>query len=220
MLLISEEIRAPLELVEEIIEEADGKKKKNVYLEGIYLQAEQPNRNGRIYPKSILEREVARYKKDYINENRAYGELGHPDGPTVNLHRSSHLITSLEESKNDWIGKALVMDTEYGKTVKAILEAGGKLGVSSRGMGSLIKKNGINEVQKDYHLVTAADVVADPSAPNAFVEGIMEGVEWVKINDTWVPQYLDETKKMIHCASKSQLQEAKLKAFQGFLAKL
>ena len=219
MLLISEEITQPLDLVEEVIEESDGKKKA-LYLEGVYLQAEQKNRNGRIYPKAILAREVARYTKDYIKENRAYGELGHPDGPTVNLHRVSHLITGLEEQGNDWIGKAKVMDTEYGLTVKAILESGGKLGVSSRGMGSLMKKNGINEVQKDYHLVTAADIVADPSAHNAFVEGIMEGVEWIKINETWVPQYIDETRKKIHNTPKAQLQEAKLKAFQGFLSKL
>lgn len=202
-----------------IVEKKEDGSKSHV-IEGIFAQAEGKNRNGRIYPKRILEREVGRYDKDYVKQGRAFGELGHPEGPTVNLHRASHRITELKEDGNNWIGKALIMDTDYGKTVKAILESGGKLGVSSRGMGSLSSKNGINEVQDDFYLATAADIVADPSAPDAFVEGIMENVEWVYVNETWVPQYVEESQKMMKKASRSEIEATKMKIWEGFVSKL
>jgi hypothetical protein len=208
------------ELTESVEIITEGENNKNLYIKGVFLQSEQKNRNGRIYPKRILEREVGRYDKDYVKQGRAFGELGHPEGPTVNLHRASHRITELKEDGNNWIGKALIMDTDYGKTVKAILESGGKLGVSSRGMGSLSSKNGINEVQDDFYLATAADIVADPSAPDAFVEGIMENVEWVYVNETWVPQYVEESQKMMKKASRSEIEATKMKIWEGFVSKL
>ena len=208
------------ELTESVEIITEGENNKNLYIKGVFLQSEQKNRNGRIYPKRILEREVGRYDKDYVKQGRAFGELGHPEGPTVNLHRASHRITELKEDGNNWIGKALIMDTDYGKTVKAILESGGKLGVSYRGMGSLSSKNGINEVQDDFYLATAADIVADPSAPDAFVEGIMENVEWVYVNETWVPQYVEESQKMMKKASRSEIEATKMKIWEGFVSKL
>ena len=208
------------ELTESVEIITEGENNKNLYIKGVFLQSEQKNRNGRIYHKRILEREVGRYDKDYVKQGRAFGELGHPEGPTVNLHRASHRITELKEDVNNWIGKALIMDTDYGKTVKAILESGGKLGVSSRGMGSLSSKNGINEVQDDFYLATAADIVADPSAPDAFVEGIMENVEWVYVNETWVPQYVEESQKMMKKASRSEIEATKMRIWEGFVSKL
>ena len=177
------EINEDLEVFE--IEE-DSSGKKSLFLEGVFLQSETLNRNKRLYPRPILEREVKRYKKDYIKENRAFGELGHPEGPTINLERVSHMITDLRRSGNDWVGRAKVLrETPYGKIVEGILKEGAKLGVSSRGMGSLDEQsNGTKIVKDDYYLATAADIVADPSAPNAFVNGIMEGREWVWNNGT------------------------------------
>ena len=194
---------------------------KNYFIEGVFMQGNIKNRNGRVYPMETLMREVARYNKEYVEQNRAYGELGHPQGPTINLERVSHMIKSLKQEGSDVIGRAKIMtETPMGKIVKNLMDEGAKLGVSSRGMGTLRQKNGVNEVQSDFQLATAADIVADPSAPNAFVEGIMEGVDWLQINNTWVPQYIEETQKEIRKVSKAQLQEAKFKAFTKFLKQL
>ena len=173
MKLISEHFSNDVEYITEATE--DGK--KNYKLKGVFLQAEIKNRNGRVYPMEILEKEVARYNEEFIEQNRAYGELGHPDGPTVNLDKVSHMVTSLQPDGKNFIGEAKVMSTPMGNIVKNIMDDGGKLAVSSRGMGSLSKRNGANYVNDDFYLATAADIVADPSAPNAFVEGIMEGKE-------------------------------------------
>ena len=164
------------EAVEEVeyITEAKENGGKNYKIKGIFLQADIKNRNGRVYPMEVLEKEVGRYNKKFINEKRAYGELGHPDGPTVNLERVSHMVTELYPDGKNFIGEAKIMETPMGKIVKSLMDEGGKLGVSSRGMGSLDQKNGANYVRDDFYLATAADIVADPSAPNAFVEGIME----------------------------------------------
>ena len=162
-----------------LIEQDEKTGKKNYKIKGIFMQADIKNRNGRIYPMEILQKEVKRYNKEYINEKRAFGELGHPDGPTVNLERASHMITNLYPDGTNFIGEAKVLSTPMGNIVKSLMDDGAKLGVSSRGMGSLDQKNGANYVRNDFYLATAADIVADPSAPNAFVEGIMEGKEWV-----------------------------------------
>ena len=174
MKLISEQIQD----VEYICEEKeDGG--KNYKIKGIFMQADIKNRNGRVYPQQILQKEVERYNQKYIKEKRAFGELGHPEGPTVNLERASHMITSLTPDGKNFIGEAKILETPMGKIVKSLMDEGAKLGVSSRGMGSLEQKNGANYVRDDFYLATAADIVADPSAPNAFVQGIMEGKEWV-----------------------------------------
>ena len=162
-----------------LIEQDEKSGKKNYKIKGIFMQADIKNRNGRIYPMEILQKEVKRYSKDYISQKRAFGELGHPDGPTVNLERASHLITNLYPDGKNFIGEAKVLSTPMGEIVKSLMDDGAKLGVSSRGMGSLDQKNGANYVRNDFYLATAADIVADPSAPNAFVEGIMEGKEWI-----------------------------------------
>ena len=162
------------------------------------MQSEVKNRNGRVYPFPVLEKEVNRYNKDYVNENRAFGELGHPDGPTVNLERASHMITSLKPEGKNFIGEAKILKTPMGKIVENLMDAGGKLGVSSRGMGTLEQKNGANYVKNDFYLATAADIVADPSAPNAFVQGIMEGKEWVWDNGALVEEELIRMKKRIN----------------------
>ena len=190
MKLISESI----EDVDYLIEDDDAGK-KNYKIKGPFLQAEIKNRNGRIYPLNILEKEVKRYNKEYIQKNRAFGELGHPDGPTVNLERVSHLITKLYPDGNNFIGEAKVMDTPYGKIVKNLIDEGAKLGVSSRGMGSLVPQRGAHVVKDDFYHATAADIVADPSAPNAFVEGIMEGKEWVWDNGAVKEMDIDAYKK-------------------------
>ena len=162
------------------------------------MQSEVKNRNGRVYPFPVLEKEVNRYNKDYVNEKRAFGELGHPDGPTVNLERASHMITSLKPEGKNFVGEAKILKTPMGKIVENLMDAGGKLGVSSRGMGSLEQKNGANYVKNDFYLATAADIVADPSAPNAFVQGIMEGKEWVWDNGALVEEELIRMKKRIN----------------------
>ena len=172
--LISEEIQD----VEYICEEKENGK-KDYKIKGIFMQADVKNRNGRVYPMEVLEKEVGRYNKEYIKEKRAFGELGHPDGPTVNLERASHMITALYPDGKNFIGEAKILSTPMGNIVKNLMDEGAKLGVSSRGMGSLDQRNGANYVRSDFYLATAADIVADPSAPNAFVEGIMEGKEWV-----------------------------------------
>ena len=193
---------------------------KNYKIKGIFLQADIKNRNGRVYPMEILEKEVTRYNKKFINENRAYGELGHPDGPTVNLERVSHMVTELYPDGKNFVGEAKIMETPMGKIVKNIMNEGGKLGVSSRGMGSLNQKNGANYVRDDFYLATAADIVADPSAPNAFVEGIMEGKEWVWNNGALVEAELVELRRKFDV--KKRKRDAKIEAleFAKFLKKL
>ena len=193
MKLISEHI----EDVEYITEEKDNGE-KTYKIKGVFMQSEVKNRNGRVYPFPVLEKEVTRYNKDYVNENRAFGELGHPDGPTVNLERASHMITSLKPDGKNFIGEATILKTPMGNIVENLMDAGGKLGVSSRGMGSLEQKNGANYVKNDFYLATAADIVADPSAPNAFVQGIMEGKEWVWDNGALVEEELIRMKKRIN----------------------
>jgi len=210
------------EVVEDInilTEETNGK--KTHFIEGIFLQSNLQNRNGRVYPKEIMQKEVERYNESYVKSNRALGELGHPDGPSINLDRVSHMIVSLREDGDNYIGKAKLMDTPMGNIAKGLIEGGAKLGVSSRGMGTLkANKDGINEVQNDFYLATAADIVADPSAPDAFVQGIMENKEWVVVNGVWTEQACDMSKKYIKKASKKQLEEAKLQVFQRFLSHL
>ena len=193
---------------------------KNYKIKGIFLQADIKNRNGRVYPMEVLEKEVGRYNKKFINEKRAYGELGHPDGPTVNLERVSHMVTELYPDGKNFIGEAKIMETPMGKIVKSLMNEGGKLGVSSRGMGSLDQKNGANYVRDDFYLATAADIVADPSAPNAFVEGIMEGKEWVWNNGALVEAELVELRRKFDV--KKRQRDAKVEAleFAKFLKKL
>jgi hypothetical protein len=201
-----------------IVEEKDGK--KNLFIEGIFLQSDLKNRNGRVYPREIMQREVARYTKESIDAKRAMGELGHPDGPTVNLDRVSHLIVSLKEDGNNWIGKAKILDTPMGMIARNLIEGGAQLGVSSRGLGSLKERNGINEVQDDFMLSTAADIVSDPSAPDAFVRGIMENKEWIMENGIWQERQVDMAKKIILGASSRELEEAKLQVFESFMKRL
>ena len=214
MKLISEEVQN----AEYLVEEVNGKKKYKI--KGIFLQSDLKNRNGRVYPKDILENEVSRYNREFINKKRAFGELGHPDGPTVNLERVSHMITSLKPDGKNFIGEAKIMDTPYGKIVKGLIDEGAQLGVSSRGMGSLIQRNGANYVKDDFYLATAADIVADPSAPDAFVEGIMENKEWVWDNGVIKAQDIEEYKEHIQEAKRLKLAEAKVKVFKNFIEKL
>ena len=214
MKLISEEISQ----AEYLVEETNGK--KNYKIRGVFLQSDIKNRNGRIYENDILTKEVKRYNQEFINKKRAFGELGHPDGPTVNLERVSHMITKLEPEGKNFIGEAKIMDTPYGKIVKGLIDEGAQLGVSSRGMGSLVQKNGANYVGKDFYLATAADIVADPSAPDAFVEGIMENKEWVWDNGVIKAQDIEEYKEHIKEAKRLKLAEAKVKVFKNFIEKL
>jgi hypothetical protein len=211
MLLITE-VNDNVKLV---TEEVNGE--KQYHIDGIFMQAEQKNRNGRVYPKKTLMKEVQRYNNEYVKTNRAMGELGHPDGPQLNLERVSHLIKELRVDGNDIYGRAKILDTPYGKIVKDLVKEGVKIGVSSRGMGSLKQVNGVNEVQNDFNLA-AVDIVADPSAPDAFVEGIMEGKEWVWENGILTARRIESYKKQIKSASKSNLEEAKLYAFADFLS--
>lgn len=208
-----------VEDVKYLEEEKNGK--KGLYIEGVFMQGDIKNRNGRMYPRQVLANEVNRYNREYIKKNRAYGELGHPQGPTINLERVSHMITSLEQQGSDFIGKAKIMtNTPYGKIVESLIGEGAQLGVSSRGMGSLKDKGGTQEVQKDFYLATAADIVADPSAPNAFVNGIMESKEWVWDNGIIREADIADMKEDVKRASKSELENVKLKVFENFLSKL
>ena len=211
-----------MKLITEQIEEVkfltdDNNGKKNHYIQGVFLQGEIKNRNGRVYPIDILEREVSRYTTENISKNRALGELGHPEGPTVNLDRASHKIESLVREGNNYIGKAKLLDTPMGQIAKSLLDEGVSLGVSSRGVGSLREMGGANYVRDDYQLATAADIVADPSAPDAFVEGIMEGKEWVWDNGLLKEQEISSIKKGIDAATLYNLQERKVSAFEQFL---
>ena len=193
---------------------------KNYKIRGIFMQADVKNRNGRIYPMEILQKEVSRYKKKFINENRAFGELGHPDGPTVNLERVSHMVTSLSPDGKNFIGEAKIMETPMGKIVKNLMDEGAKLGVSSRGMGSLEQKNGANYVRNDFYLATAADIVADPSAPNAFVEGIMEGKEWIWDNGIIRESEIAGIKNRIDDKTRQKRVNLEALEFAKFLKKL
>ena len=201
----------------ELIEEGAGGKKQ-YFIEGIFMQSEQKNKNGRIYPKEVLQKEVNRYVKEYVEPKRAFGELGHPDGPTVNLDRVSHMITELVEDGKNFIGRAKILDTPNGQIVKSLIDEGARLGVSSRGMGTLKPDKKAQIVQDDFYLATAADIVADPSAPNAFVEGIMEGVEWVWDNGLLKAQDVERAKTNIQKASSKQLEEVKLREFKNLLS--
>ena len=192
---------------------------KNYFIEGIFMQADKKNRNGRKYPGKILEKEVKRYNKAYVEPRRAMGELGHPDGPTVNLERVSHLIENLNVDGSDVIGRAKILETPYGKIVKNLMDEGAKLGVSSRGMGSLKQKGDYNEVQDDF-MLSAVDIVADPSAPDAFVNGIMEGKEWVWDSGILKEKQIEEMQRQVRRASARDLSEAKLNAFKKFISKL
>ena len=204
----------------DFITEQDANGKKSHYIKGIFMQAEQKNRNGRIYPKNVLDEKVKKYVDNYVDQNRAFGELGHPDGPVVNLERVSHMIKELNQEGNNWIGKAKIMETPYGKIVKNLIDEGAKLGVSSRGMGSLKNVRGTNVVQDDFYLATAADIVADPSAPEAFVQGVMESKNWVWDNGVIKERELEEYKNRINRAKIKELEETKLKVFKSFLSKL
>lgn len=204
--------------IQYISEEKNGK--RHLYIEGVFLQSNITNRNNRSYPKEIMRKEVDRYRTEQIDKKRAMGELGHPDGPTLNLDRVSHMITSLKEQGDNWIGKAKILDTPMGNIVKNLMDEGAQLGVSSRGLGSLKEKNGINEVQDDFVLSTAADIVADPSAPDAFVRGIMENKEWMMVNGVWTEKEMDIAQTAIRQANSRELEEQKLAVFSSFLDKL
>ena len=215
MFLISEQISDEVQL---ITEEKNGKKEQ--YIEGVFLQAGIKNRNGRIYPIDTMKKQVNRYIKEFVNKKRAYGELGHPEGPTINLERVSHLITDLKEDGKNFIGKAKILSTPMGNIVKGLLNDGAKLGVSSRGMGSVEQRGNAQYVQDDFMLATAADIVADPSAPDAFVEGIMEGVEWVQEGGVFKAKQIESWKSQIRQTKQRQLEEKKLEIFKNFLSKL
>jgi len=213
-------IREEIESVEFLVEQKNGK--KSMYIEGVFLQGNIKNRNGRMYPMETLRREVSRYNENHVQAGRALGELGHPDGPTVNLDRVSHKIVSLKESGSNFIGKAKILNTPMGKIASSLIEEGVKLGVSSRGIGSLkMTREGVNIVGDDFMLATAADIVADPSAPDAFVEGIMEGKEWVWDGGILREKYAAKTYKQINTlVTQKQLDEKKLSLFNDFLANL
>ena len=212
-------IAEAVEEVEYITEEKEGGG-KNYKIRGIFMHADIKNRNGRIYPMEVLDEEVKNYNKKFIKQNRAFGELGHPDGPTVNLERVSHMITSLKPDGKNFIGEAKIMDTPMGKIVKNLMDEGAKLGVSSRGMGSLKQRGGANVVSDDFYLATAADIVADPSAPNAFVEGIMEGKEWVWNNGALVEAHVADLKKKFDVKRHQRQVNLEALEFAKFLEKL
>ena len=214
MRLIAEEILQ----VEFLSEEKNGK--KSHFIEGVFLQSEIKNKNGRVYPQGVLAREVAKYDENHIQKGRALGELGHPEGPSINLDRVSHKIESLKESGNNFIGRAKILDTPMGNIAKNLIDEGVRLGVSSRGMGSLKEKDGVNFVADDFMLATAADIVADPSAPDAFVDGIMEGKEWVWDNGILKESAVSQIKQEIDQATLINLQERKVSAFSKFLKSL
>jgi len=211
-------IKGIFEEVEYITEETDGK--KCMYISGPFLVSEQKNKNGRMYKYDTLKKEVNRYTEEYIRKNRAFGELGHPETPTINLDRVSHMIVSLSENGTNWIGKAKILDTPMGNIARNLIEGGAQLGVSSRGMGSLKNVNGVNIVQGDFHLATAADIVADPSAPGAFVHGIMEGKEWMLVDGVWTEIDHVEAIQEIRKASRSEIEQVSLRIFENFIKKL
>jgi hypothetical protein len=211
-------IKEITESVNYITEEKDGK--KTLYIEGPFLVAESVNKNKRMYKEETMRNEVKRYSEEYITKNRAFGELGHPDTPSINLDRVSHLIVGLRQEGHAWIGKAKILETPMGNIARNLIEGGAQLGVSSRGMGSLKMENGINVVQGDFHLATAADIVADPSAPGAFVQGIMEGKEWVMVNGVWTESQYEEAKQEIKQASRKEIEQVSLRIWESFVKKL
>ena len=206
------------ETVNYITEGADGK--KELYIEGPFLVSEKKNKNGRLYEFNTMKKEVYRYTEEYINKNRAFGELGHPDSPTINLDRVAILIKGLKEDGTQWIGKAKVLETPMGNIARQLIEGGAQLGVSSRGMGSLKNVNGVNVVQNDFYLATAADIVADPSAPGAFVQGIMEGKEWMLVNGVWTEVEHAEAIREIKKASQADIEAVSLRIYENFMKKL
>jgi hypothetical protein len=211
-------IKEITETVSYLVEDSNGK--KSLHIEGPFLVAEKKNRNGRLYEYNTMKKEVSRYTEEYINKHRAFGELGHPESPSINLDRVSHMITSLKEDGNQWIGKAKILDTPMGNIAKSLIEGGAQLGVSSRGMGSLKNVNGVNVVQPDFYLATAADIVADPSAPGAFVQGIMEGKEWMLVNGVWTEVEYTQAVNEIRKATSKEIEEVSLRIFENFMKKL
>ena len=211
-------IKEITESVNYLTEEKDGK--KTLYIEGPFLVSETVNKNKRMYKEETMRNEVNRYTEEYITKNRAFGELGHPDTPSINLDRVSHLIVGLRQEGNAWIGKAKILETPMGNIARNLIEGGAQLGVSSRGMGSLKMENGINVVQGDFHLATAADIVADPSAPGAFVQGIMEGKEWIMVNGVWTEYQYEEAKQEIKKASRKEIEAVSLRIWESFVKKL
>ena len=206
------------EEVQYLFEEKDGK--KSLFIEGPFLVAEKVNRNGRMYKEETMRKEVDRYTNEYVNRHRAFGELGHPDTPSLNLDRVSHLITNLRNEGNAWIGKAKILETPMGDIARKLIEGGGQLGVSSRGMGSLKNINGVNIVQDDFYLATAADIVADPSAPGAFVQGIMEGKEWMLVDGKWTEVDYYAARQEVRQATTKDIEKVSLSIFENFLKKL
>ena len=211
-------IKEITESVNYLVEENDGK--KTLFIEGPFLVSEKVNKNGRMYKEETMRKEVGRYVTEYVDKNRAFGELGHPDTPSINLDRVSHIIVGLRQEGTAWIGKAKILETPMGNIARSLIEGGAQLGVSSRGMGSLKAINGVNIVQDDCHLATAADIVADPSAPGAFVQGIMEGKEWMMVNGSWTEVQYEEAKREIKQASSKDIERVSLKIFENFIKKL
>lgn len=206
--------------IQPVIVEENENGKKDYFIEGIFMQSEIKNRNGRVYPKEIMQKEVNRYVKEFVEKDRAFGELGHPDGPTINLDKVSHMITKLEEDGNNYVGRAKILSTPNGEIVKALINDGAKLGVSSRGLGSLESKGSAQYVKDDFQLATAGDIVADPSAPEAFVEGIMEGVEWVYQNGILTAVEMEKMQSELKSAKLNQLEETKINLWKRFVENL
>jgi len=206
--------------IQPVIVEENEKGGKDYFIEGIFMQSEIKNRNGRVYPKDVVLKEVERYKKEFVEKQRAFGELGHPEGPTINLDKVSHLITKLDEDGNNFVGRAKILSTPNGQIVKNLIDDGAKLGVSSRGLGSLEQKGGAQYVKDDFQLATAADIVADPSAPEAFVEGIMEGVEWVYESGILTATKVEKWRDELKTAKLNQLEEKKLDLWKRFVESL
>ena len=194
--------------------------KKDYFIEGVFMQADIKNRNGIVYPKEIMDKEVKRYIKEFVNEQRAFGELGHPEGPTINLDKVSHMITELNEDGANWVGKAKILSTPNGEIVKNLIDDGAKLGVSSRGLGSLEQKSDAQYVKSDFQLATAGDIVADPSAPDAFVDGIMEGVEWIMDNGILKRQEMESMREILMKEKQSRLEETKINLWKEFVKNL
>ena len=214
MKLITETTQSDIQVLTE-----DKNGQKSYYIKGVFMEADTKNRNGRVYPGEIMDKEIGRYNNEYVKQNRAMGELGHPEGPTVNLERVSHIIKNLSVDGKQIIGEAKIMDTPYGKIVKNLIDEGAKLGVSSRGMGSLKEQDGVNVVQEDF-MLAAVDVVADPSAPNAFVNGIMEGKEWIWDNGVLKPVVIEQYKKVIKNTPSRKLEEQAMNLFKDFISRL
>lgn len=203
--------------IQPVIVESNDKGDKDYFIEGIFLQADLKNRNGRVYPKKVMKKEVDRYVREFVEKDRAFGELGHPEGPTINLDKVSHMITKLEEDGSNYVGRAKILTTPNGQIVRNLLDDGAKLGVSSRGLGSLEQKGGAQVVKDDFQLATAADIVADPSAPEAFVEGIMEGVEWVMENGILKAREMEAMQNELRSAKLNKLEETKLNLWKKFV---